>query len=119
MIFSLFFLVATGIASFVVSLVLRLFTTYLSLLGNDLNLKERMFIAIAWSPKVGGRKESIECSNYSLNHVLNLGCHWFCFAGLSSTEGLHRANRRGVWNTGELLSYRNLLDPMKGGKVEL
>ena len=69
--------------------------------------------------KVGGRKESIECSNYSLNHVLNLGCHWFCFAGLSSTEGLHRANRRGVWNTGELLSYRNLLDPMKGGKVEL
>ena len=25
--------------------------------------------------KVGGRQESIECSNYSLNHVLNLGCH--------------------------------------------
>ena len=34
----------------------------------------------------------------------NLGRHWFCFAGLSSTEGLHRANWRGVWNTGELLS---------------
>ena len=42
--------------------------------------------------KVGGRQESIECSNYSLNHVLNLGCHWLCFAGVSSTEGLHRAN---------------------------
>ena len=52
MIFSLFFLVATGIASLVVSLVIRLFTTYLGLLGNDLNLKERLFIAIAWSPKV-------------------------------------------------------------------
>ncbi|XP_066027963.1 sodium/hydrogen exchanger 9B2-like [Pocillopora verrucosa] len=43
---------ATGIASLVVSLVIRLFTTYLGLLGNDLNLKERLFIAIAWSPKV-------------------------------------------------------------------
>ena len=42
--------------------------------------------------KVGGRQESIECSNYSLNHVLNLGCHWLCFARLSSTEGFHRAN---------------------------
>ena len=50
--FSLFYLVATGIASLVVSLVIRLFTTYLGLLGNDLNLKERLFIAIAWSPKV-------------------------------------------------------------------
>ena len=52
MVFSLFFLVATGIASLVVSLVIRLFTTYLDLLGNDLNLKERLLIAIAWSPKV-------------------------------------------------------------------
>ena len=54
--------------------------------------------------KVKGRNESIECSNYLLNRVRNLGRHWFCFAGLSSTEGLHRANGRGVWNTGELLS---------------
>ncbi|XP_022785420.1 sodium/hydrogen exchanger 9B2-like [Stylophora pistillata] len=43
--------VGMGIASLVVSLVIRLFTTYLGLLGNDLNLKERLFIAIAWSPK--------------------------------------------------------------------
>ena len=46
-----FFLVGTGIASLVVSLVIRLFATYLGLLGNDLSLKERLFIAIAWSPK--------------------------------------------------------------------
>ena len=51
MIFSFFFLVGTGIASLVVSLVIRLFATYLGLLGNDLSLKERLFIAIAWSPK--------------------------------------------------------------------
>ncbi|XP_027059179.1 sodium/hydrogen exchanger 9B2-like isoform X2 [Pocillopora damicornis] len=43
--------VGTGIASLVVSLVIRLFATYLGLLGNDLSLKERLFIAIAWSPK--------------------------------------------------------------------
>ena len=37
--------------------------------------------------KVGGRKESIECSNYSLNHVLNLDCHWFLFlTGTSSLQ---------------------------------
>ena len=40
-----------GIASLVISLVIRLITTYLGLLGNDLNLKERLFIAIAWLPK--------------------------------------------------------------------
>lgn len=40
-----------GIASLVISLIIRLITTYLGLLGNDLNLKERLFIAIAWLPK--------------------------------------------------------------------
>nr|XP_058943039.1 sodium/hydrogen exchanger 9B2-like [Pocillopora verrucosa] len=43
--------VGTGIASLVVSLVIWLCATSLGLLGNDLSLKERLFIAIAWSPK--------------------------------------------------------------------
>ncbi|KAJ7382673.1 Sodium/hydrogen exchanger 9B2 [Desmophyllum pertusum] len=43
--------VGMGIASLAISLVIRLLTTYLGLLGNDLNLKERLFIAIAWLPK--------------------------------------------------------------------
>ena len=38
-------------ANLVISLVIRLVTTYLGLLGNDLNLKERLFIAISWLPK--------------------------------------------------------------------
>ena len=46
-----FYLVGTGIASLVVSLVIWLCATSLGLLGNDLSLKERLFIAIAWSPK--------------------------------------------------------------------
>ena len=40
-----------GIANLVISLIIRLVTTYLGLLGNDLNLKERLFIAISWLPK--------------------------------------------------------------------
>lgn len=40
-----------GIASLVISLIIRLISTYLGLLANDLNLKERLFIAIAWLPK--------------------------------------------------------------------
>ena len=40
-----------GIANLVISLIIRLITTYLGLLGNELNLKERLFIAIAWLPK--------------------------------------------------------------------
>lgn len=47
----MFFLKGMGIATLVISLVIRLITTYLGLLGNDLNLKERLFIAIAWLPK--------------------------------------------------------------------
>ena len=47
----LLFLKGMGIVSLVISLVVRLITTYLGLLGNDLNLKERLFIAIAWLPK--------------------------------------------------------------------
>ncbi|KAM7427562.1 Sodium/hydrogen exchanger 9B2 [Porites harrisoni] len=43
--------VGMGIASLVISLIIRLIATYLGLLGNDLNLKERLFIAIAWLPK--------------------------------------------------------------------
>ena len=38
-------------ANLVISLVVRLVTTYLGLLGNDLNLKERLFISISWLPK--------------------------------------------------------------------
>ena len=38
-------------ANLVISLVIRLVTTYLGLLGNDLNLKERLFISISWLPK--------------------------------------------------------------------
>ena len=45
------FLKGMGIVSLGISLVIRLITTYLGLLGNDLNLKERLFIAIAWLPK--------------------------------------------------------------------
>ena len=37
-----------GIASLVISLVIRLIITYLGLLRNDVNLKERLFVAIAW-----------------------------------------------------------------------
>jgi len=40
-----------GIVSLLISLIIRLIATYLGLLGNDLNLKERLFIAIAWLPK--------------------------------------------------------------------
>ena len=40
-----------GIASLVVSLVVRFLATYLAALGNELNLKERLFIAMAWLPK--------------------------------------------------------------------
>ena len=40
-----------GMANVVISLVLRLVITYLGLLGNDLNLKERFFISISWLPK--------------------------------------------------------------------
>ncbi|KAL9970384.1 hypothetical protein ACROYT_G022749 [Oculina patagonica] len=43
--------VGMGIATLFISLVVRLITTYLGLLGNDLNLKERLFISIAWLPK--------------------------------------------------------------------
>lgn len=43
--------VGMGMANLVISLVIRLVTTYLGLLGNDLNLKERLFIAISWLPK--------------------------------------------------------------------
>lgn len=50
-VFVFLFLKGMGIVSLVVSLVIRLITTYLGLLGNDLNLKERLFIAIAWLPK--------------------------------------------------------------------
>ena len=38
-------------ANLVISLVIRLVSTYLGLLGNDLNLKERLFISISWLPK--------------------------------------------------------------------
>ncbi|XP_068754696.1 sodium/hydrogen exchanger 9B2-like isoform X1 [Montipora capricornis] len=43
--------VGMGIANLVISLIIRLVTTYLGLLGNDLNFKERLFIAISWLPK--------------------------------------------------------------------
>ncbi|XP_067050067.1 sodium/hydrogen exchanger 9B2-like isoform X1 [Acropora muricata] len=43
--------VGMGMANLVISLVIRLVTTYLGLLGNDLNLKERLFISISWLPK--------------------------------------------------------------------
>ena len=45
------FFTGMGIAALFVSLVVRLITTYLGLLRNDLNLKERLFIAVAWLPK--------------------------------------------------------------------
>jgi len=50
-VFVFLFLKGMGIVSLVVSLVIRLITNYLGLLGNELNLKERLFIAIAWLPK--------------------------------------------------------------------
>jgi len=50
-VFLFLFFAGMGMANLVISLVIRLVTTYLGLLGNDLNLKERLFISISWLPK--------------------------------------------------------------------
>ncbi|XP_028396139.1 sodium/hydrogen exchanger 9B2-like [Dendronephthya gigantea] len=44
-------LIGRGIATLVIGLILRVFVTYLVTFGNDLKLKERLFICIAWLPK--------------------------------------------------------------------
>ena len=55
-------------ANLVISLVIRLVTTYLGLLGNDLNLKERLFISISWLPKatvqVNRKRNQADLKNY-------------------------------------------------------
>lgn len=46
-----FFLTGIGLGILCASLVLRLITTYIVLAGNDLTMKEKVFIAISWLPK--------------------------------------------------------------------
>ena len=46
----LFFL-GLGIAVLVISISFRLVVSYLAVLGGDLNIKERIFISMAWLPK--------------------------------------------------------------------
>jgi hypothetical protein len=40
-----------GIAVLVISISFRLVVSYLAVLGGDLNIKERIFISMAWLPK--------------------------------------------------------------------
>lgn len=50
-IFYLIFFSGLGIAVLVISISFRLVVSYLAVLGGDLNLKERIFISMAWLPK--------------------------------------------------------------------
>ena len=43
--------VSLGIAVLVIGLSIRVVVSYLAVLGGDLNLKERIFVALAWLPK--------------------------------------------------------------------
>ena len=43
--------VGLGIAVLIIGLSIRVVVSYLSVLGGDLNLKERLFVALAWLPK--------------------------------------------------------------------
>jgi hypothetical protein len=45
------FRLGRGIATLAIGLMLRTLVTYLVTFGNDLRLKERLFICIAWLPK--------------------------------------------------------------------
>lgn len=40
-----------GLAALAVGLVFRLITSFLVVLGANLNIKERLFVALAWLPK--------------------------------------------------------------------
>ena len=55
-------------ANLVISLVIPLVTTYRGLLGNDLNLKETLFISISWLPKatvqVNRKRNQADLKNY-------------------------------------------------------
>ena len=43
--------VSLGIGVLIIGLSFRLVASYLAVLGGDLNLKERIFVALAWLPK--------------------------------------------------------------------
>ena len=44
-------MVGLGIAVLVIGLTIRIIASYFSVLGGDLNLKERLFVTLAWLPK--------------------------------------------------------------------
>ena len=46
-----FFVQGRGIATLAIGLVLRILVTYSVLFGNNLNVKEKLFIALSWLPK--------------------------------------------------------------------
>ena len=44
-------MVGLGIAVLIIGLTIRIVVSYFSVLGGDLNLKERLFVTLAWLPK--------------------------------------------------------------------
>ena len=44
-------MVGLGIAVLIIGLTIRIIVSYFSVLGGDLNLKERLFVTLAWLPK--------------------------------------------------------------------
>ena len=55
------FYTGRGISLIVVGLLLRILASYFLVLGNGFNIKEKLFIAIAWLPKATVQVSDIKC----------------------------------------------------------
>lgn len=44
-------MVGYGLIAVIVGLIFRMITSFLVVMGGDLNIKERLFVALAWLPK--------------------------------------------------------------------
>lgn len=65
---SVYVLTGLGIASLLIALLVRVLFTYVCVLGAGFNVKEKIFIALAWMPKA--TVQVSQCWNMSV------GSHW-------------------------------------------